>query len=44
VTTRGSTHVRTAFMGLTSSRGVTASGTLLTRTRPRSWRARPSGF
>jgi hypothetical protein len=35
VTTRGSTHVRTAFMGLTSSRGVTASGTLPTRTRPR---------
>ena len=30
----GSTHVRTAFMGLTSSRGVTASGTLPTRTRP----------
>ena len=27
--------MRTAFMGLTSSRGVTASGTLPTRTRPR---------
>jgi hypothetical protein len=31
----GSTHVRTAFMGLTSSRDVTASGRLTARTSSR---------
>ncbi|GAA4216683.1 hypothetical protein GCM10022220_47510 [Actinocatenispora rupis] len=33
VTTRGSTHVRATFMGLTSSRGVTAVGTVPQRGR-----------